>query len=253
MAEILVEVQNLRKEFAGTVAVADVSFTVPRGEIVGVLGANGAGKTTTIQILLGLIKPSGGKVTIFGKDLERHRIEILQRSNFSSAYTGLPSNLKVWENLLIFAKIYGVNGHRQKIDELLEMFEITHLRTKITGNLSSGESTRVNLCKALLNDPELLMLDEPTASLDPDIADKVRKLLRRIQSERQITMVYTSHNMRDVEEVCDRVLFMHKGRIIAEGTPQQVKDKFKQTSLEDVFISVARGGDVMAGGGEEAP
>jgi ABC-2 type transport system ATP-binding protein len=246
MAEILVDVRNLRKEFDGTVAVADVSFTVPRGEIVGVLGANGAGKTTTIQILLGLIKPSGGKVTIFGQDLERHRIEILQRSNFSSAYTGLPSNLKVWENLLIFARIYGVRNHRQKIDELLEMFEITHLRTKITGHLSSGESTRVNLCKSLLNDPELLMLDEPTASLDPDIADKVRKLLRRIQDERQITMIYTSHNMRDVEEVCDRVLFMHKGRIIAEGTPQQVKDQFNQTSLEDVFISVARGGDVMA-------
>jgi len=253
MAEILVEVQNLRKEFDGTVAVADVSFTVPRGEIVGVLGANGAGKTTTIQILLGLIKPSGGKVAIFGKDLERHRIEILQRSNFSSAYTGLPSNLKVWENLLIFARIYGVKGHRQKIDELLEMFEITHLRNKITGHLSSGESTRVNLCKSLLNDPELLMLDEPTASLDPDIADKVRKLLRRIQSERQITMIYTSHNMRDVEEVCDRVLFMHKGRIIAEGTPQQVKDKFNQTSLEDVFISVARGGDVLAKDKEEVP
>ena len=252
MAEILVEVQNLRKEFDGTVAVADVSFSVPRGEIVGVLGANGAGKTTTIQILLGLIKPSGGTVAIFGKDLEKHRIEILQRSNFSSAYTGLPSNLKVWENLLIFARIYGVKGHRQKIDALLEMFEITHLRNKITGHLSSGESTRVNLCKALLNDPELLMLDEPTASLDPDIADKVRKLLRRIQSERQITMIYTSHNMRDVEEVCDRVLFMHKGRIIAEGTPQQVKDKFNQTSLEDVFISVARGGDVLAKDKEEA-
>jgi ABC-2 type transport system ATP-binding protein len=248
MAENLVEVEHLRKEFDGTVAVADVSFTAHRGEIVGVLGANGAGKTTTIQILLGLIKPTSGTVTIFGKDLERHRVEILQRANFSSAYTGLPSNLKVWENLLIFAKIYGVNGHRQKIDELLAMFEIAHLRTKITGHLSSGESTRVNLCKALLNDPELLMLDEPTASLDPDIADKVRKLLRRIQRERQITMIYTSHNMRDVEEVCDRVLFMHKGRIIAEGTPQQVKDRFNQKSLEDVFISVARGGDVLAAG-----
>lgn len=252
MAETLVDVRNLRKEFAGTVAVADVSFTVQHGEIVGVLGANGAGKTTTIQILLGLIKPSSGKITVFGKDLERHRIEILQRSNFSSAYTGLPANLKVWENLLIFARIYGVRNHRQKIDELLEMFEITHLRNKITGHLSSGESTRVNLCKSLLNDPELLMLDEPTASLDPDIADKVRKLLRRIQSERQITMIYTSHNMRDVEEVCDRVLFMHKGRIIAEGTPQQVKDQFNQTSLEDVFISVARGGDVMAKDKKEA-
>jgi ABC-2 type transport system ATP-binding protein len=250
MAETLVDVQHLRKEFDGTVAVADVSFVVPRGEIVGVLGANGAGKTTTIQILLGLIKPTSGTVTIFGKDLERHRVEILQRANFSSAYTGLPSNLKVRENLLIFAKIYGVNNHRQKINELLEMFEIAHLRDKITGHLSSGESTRVNLCKSLLNDPELLMLDEPTASLDPDIADKVRKLLRRIQSERQITMVYTSHNMRDVEEVCDRVLFMHKGLIIAEGTPQQVKDKFNQTSLEDVFISVARGGDVLATTGQ---
>jgi ABC-2 type transport system ATP-binding protein len=250
MAETLVDVQHLRKEFDGTVAVADVSFVVPRGEIVGVLGANGAGKTTTIQILLGLIKPTSGTVTIFGKELERHRVEILQRANFSSAYTGLPSNLKVRENLLIFSKIYGVNNHRRKIDELLEMFEIAHLRDKITGHLSSGESTRVNLCKSLLNDPELLMLDEPTASLDPDIADKVRKLLRRIQSERQITMVYTSHNMRDVEEVCDRVLFMHKGLIIAEGTPQQVKDKFNQTSLEDVFISVARGGDVMATEGQ---
>ncbi len=245
MSDTVVQVEHLRKEFDGTVAVADVSFTVQRGKIVGLLGANGAGKTTTIQVLLGLTTPTSGTVRVFGQDLERHRIEILQRSNFSSAYTGLPSNLKVWENLLVFAKLYGVNGHRQKIDELLALFEIAHLRNKITGHLSSGESTRVNLCKSLLNDPELLLLDEPTASLDPDIADKVRKLLRRIQRERDITMIYTSHNMRDVQEVCDRVLFMHKGRIIAEGTPQQVMDKFQQKSLEDVFISVARGGDVL--------
>ena len=247
MSEPIVEVQHLRKEFDGTLAVADTSFVVNRGEIVGLLGANGAGKTTTIQVLLGLTTPTSGTVRVFGKDLERYRIEILQRSNFSSAYTGLPSNLKVWENMLVFAKIYGVDNHRQKTDELLQLFEISHLKDKITGNLSSGESTRVNLCKSLLNDPELLLLDEPTASLDPDIADKVRKLLRRIQHEKSITMVYTSHNMRDVQEVCDRVLFMHKGRIIAEGTPQQVMDKFQQKSLEDVFISVARGGDVLAG------
>ena len=152
------------------------------------------------------------------------------------------------ENLLIFSKIYGVKDYRPKMDTLLEMFEIQHLRDKITGQLSSGESTRVNLCKALLNDPELLMLDEPTASLDPDIADKVRKLLRRIQREKGITMVYTSHNMRDVDEVCDRVLFMHKGRIIAEGTPQQIVEKFQQKSLEEVFIRVARSGDLL---GEE--
>jgi ABC-2 type transport system ATP-binding protein len=197
-------------------------------------------------VLLGLTTPTSGVVRIFGKELGRHRVEILQRCNFSSAYTGLPSNLKVWENLLIFAKLYQVNGHRQKTDELLDLFEISHLKGKITGHLSSGESTRVNLCKALLNDPELLLLDEPTASLDPNIADKVRKLLRRIQRERGITMIYTSHNMRDVEEVCDRVLFLHKGRIIAEGTPQQVIEKFRQKSLEEVFITVARSGDLLA-------
>jgi ABC-2 type transport system ATP-binding protein len=245
MAETIVDVQHLRKEFDGTVAVADVSFTVQRGEIVGVLGPNGAGKTTTIQILLGLTTATAGTVRVFGQDLIKHRVEILQRSNFSSAYTGLPSNLKVRENLLIFSKIYGVKAYRQKIDQVLELFEIKHLRDKITGHLSSGESTRVNLCKSLLNDPELLMLDEPTASLDPDIADKVRKLLRRIQREKGMTMVYTSHNMRDVEEVCDRVLFMNKGRIIAEGTPQEVTQKFQQKSLEDVFIRVARGGDLL--------
>ena len=251
MSEPIVEVKHLRKEFDGTVAVADVSFSVQRGEIVGLLGANGAGKTTTIQVLLGLTTPTAGTVRVFGQDLERHRIDILQRCNFSSAYTGLPSNLKVWENLLVFAKLYQVDNYRQKIEEVLALFEIAHLRNKITGHLSSGESTRVNLCKSLLNDPELLLLDEPTASLDPDIADKVRKLLRRIQREQSITMIYTSHNMRDVQEVCDRVLFMHKGSVIAEGTPQQVMDKFNQTSLEDVFISVARGGDVLAAGAKE--
>jgi ABC-2 type transport system ATP-binding protein len=250
MNEPVVQVEHLRKEFNGTVAVADVSFTIPRGEIVGILGPNGAGKTTTIQVLLGLTTPTSGTVRVFGQDLERHRVEILQRCNFSSAYTGLPSNLKVWENLLIFSLLYQVKAHRQKTDELLQLFEISHLKGKITGHLSSGESTRVNLCKSLLNDPELLLLDEPTASLDPNIADKVRKLLRRIQRERGITMIYTSHNMRDVEEVCDRVLFLHKGRIIAEGSPQQIMNQFQQKSLEEVFITVARTGDLL---GREEP
>lgn len=248
MSEAVVQVQNLRKEFNGTVAVADVSLAVRRGEIVGLLGANGAGKTTTIQILLGLTTPTGGTVRIFGQDFEPHRVEILQRCNFSSAYTALPSNLRVWENLLVFAKLYCVPQPRPKIDRLLEMLEVAHLRNKITGHLSSGEQTRVNLCKSLLNDPELLLLDEPTASLDPDIADKVRKLLRRVQREQNITMIYTSHNMRDVEEICDRVLFLHKGRVISEGSPRQVIDHFNQKSLEEVFIRVAREGDLL---GEE--
>ncbi len=251
MTEAIVEVEHLRKEFNGTVAVADVSFTVPRGQIVGLLGANGAGKTTTIQVLLGLTSATSGTVRMFGLDAERHRQAVLQRSNFSSAYTALPSNLRVWENLLIFAHLYDVRDHRAKMDRLLELFEIAHLRNKITGQLSSGESTRVNLCKALLNDPELLLLDEPTASLDPNIADKVRKILRQIQRERSITMIYTSHNMRDVEEVCDRVLFMHQGRIIAAGTPQAVVEQFRQKSLEDVFIRVARSGDVVSAAAEE--
>src|SRR5258708_1605666 len=154
MSDTIVEVQHLRKEFDGTVAVADLSFSVPRGEIVGLLGANGAGKTTAIQILLGLITPTSGSVKIFGMELEKHRIEILKRCNFSSAYTNLPYNLKVWENLLVFAKLYGVNGHREKTKQLLEMFEIGALRNRVTGHLSSGESTRVNLCEALLNDPK---------------------------------------------------------------------------------------------------
>lgn len=246
MNEAVVQVEHLRKEFNGTVAVADVSFNVRHGEIVGVLGPNGAGKTTTIQVLLGLTTPTSGAVRVFGKDLERHRCEILQRCNFCSAYTALPANLRVRENLRVTGGLYGVKDLPGKMDRLLELFEITHLKNKVTGQLSSGESTRVNLCKSLLNDPELLMLDEPTASLDPNIADKVRKLLRRIQREQGITMIYTSHNMRDVEEVCDRVLFLHKGGIIAEGTPQAVIAQFNHKTLEEVFISVARSGDLLA-------
>ena len=191
MTEPVVQVEHLRKEFNGTVAVADLSFTVQRGEIVGVLGPNGAVKTTTLQVLLGLTTPTSGTVRVFGMDLEKHRCEVLQRCNFSSAYTSLPANLKVRENLLVSAGLYEVGDARAKMERLLELFEVAHLREKVTGRLSSGESTRINLCKSLLNDQELLLLDEPTASLDPNIADKVRKLLRRIQREQGITMVYT--------------------------------------------------------------
>lgn len=245
MSEAVVEVKNLRKEFKEAVAIDDLSFSVERGEIVGLLGPNGAGKTTAIQVLLGLITPTSGSVKIFGLDTSTHRIEILRRCNFSSAYVNLPHNLKVWENFAVFAALYGVKNHKPKVAKLQEMLEISHLSDKKTGKLSSGESTRVNLCKALLNDPELLLLDEPTASLDPDIADKVRKFIRRIQQEQNITMIYTSHNMRDVQEVCDRVLFLQKGRITAEGTPQDVMDKYNHRSLEEVFITIARGGDLV--------
>ena len=239
--EIIVQVEGLRKEFQGTVAVADLSFQIRRGEIVGLLGANGAGKTTTLHMLLGLITPTRGTIRIFGLDFPRHRVSILQRCNFVSAYVALPWNLRVRQNLRIFAELYGVNRPRERIEELLELFEVRELGDEITGQLSSGEQTRVNLCKALLNDPELLLLDEPTASLDPDMADKVRRILRRYRDEKGTTMLYTSHNMRDVEEVCDRVLFLHQGRLLAEGTPRQIVEQFHSHSLEEVFITIARG------------
>jgi len=244
MPEPVLIVEHLRRLFGETAAVEDLSFTVGKGEVVGLLGANGAGKTTAIHIILGLMKPTSGRVTLFGMDPFKHRIAVLKRTNYASAYSDLPGNLYVWQNLKVFAGIYRVKNADRKIDELLEMLEISHLKQRVTGHLSAGESTRLHLCKALLNDPELLMLDEPTASLDPDIADKVRRLLRRIQRERGIAILYTSHNMRDIEEVCDRVIFMHTGKVVAEGSPAEVIAKFDETTMEQVFIRIVRGGDL---------
>lgn len=246
----ILHVHELTKVFNGVTAVDHVNFSIDRGEIVGILGANGAGKTTTLQMILGLIRPTSGRIEIFGQEIEQHRIEILRRMNFSSVGVNLPANLLVSQNLWVFAKLYGVKQARRRIDELLALLEIAHLRDVKTGRLSSGELSRVNLCKALLNRPELLLLDEPTASLDPDMADKVRKILRHVQQEDGVAMLYTSHNMRDIEEICDRVLFMHNGRLIAEGTPQQIVERFHTRSLEEVFIRVARSGEVVVGGGE---
>ena len=243
-ADIILEARELTREFDGVKALDAFSFQLHKGEVLGLLGANGAGKTTAMNMLLGLTTPTGGSIHAFGQDLAKHRIEILRRANFSSAYTALPGNLLVWQNLLVFARIYGVPNAKQKINDLLELFEITDLRKRVTGQLSAGESTRVNLCKSLLNDPELLLLDEPTASLDPDIADKVRKTIRKVQAERQISILYTSHNMRDIEEVCDRVIFLHKGKVVTEGTPKEIVERSEQSSLEDVFIKIARSGDV---------
>jgi len=244
MTQPILEVSHIKKSFGDFTAVHDVSFTVKPGEVVGLLGVNGAGKTTVMSMLLGLITPDAGKISIFGQQFAKNRIEILRRTNFCTTYAALPSNLKVKHNLRIFARLYGVQKPNQKVDELLELLEITRLADAITGRLSAGESTRVNLAKALLNDPDLLMLDEPTASLDPDIADKVRKLVRQVQRERSPAILYTSHNMRDIEEVCDRVLFLHKGKILTEGTPDEIVAHFDEDDLENVFIKVARGHDI---------
>jgi ABC-2 type transport system ATP-binding protein len=245
----VLHVRELSKTFNEVVAVDRLSFSIERGEIVGILGANGAGKTTTLQMILGLIRPTSGRIEIFGQDHEQHRIEILRRMNFASVGVNLPMNLPVSQNLWIFAKLYGVKDAWRRIDGLLNLLEINHLRDAITGGLSSGEISRLNLCKALLNRPELLLLDEPTASLDPDIADKVRKMLRRVQQEDGVAMLYTSHNMRDIEEVCDRLLFLHNGRLMTEGTPAHVIEQFRTHNLEEVFIRIARSGEVLNDGG----
>jgi len=240
----VIQVEGLTKRFGDVVAVDRLSFEVRRGEIFGLLGPNGAGKTTTIQLLLGLTTPTSGTARVLGWDVTRQRRCVLQRVNFSSAYIALPSNLTVRQNLKVFARLYGIRKAEERVRELLELFEIPGIADRPTGALSSGQLTRVNLCKAFVNDPEVLFLDEPTASLDPDIAEKVRNMLKRLQRERGVSIVYTSHNMREVEILCDRVLFISRGRSVAEGSPTEVIDRANGASLEDIFIAIARDGEL---------
>jgi ABC-2 type transport system ATP-binding protein len=247
----IIQVKHLTKRFSNLIAVNDISFQVGRGEILGLLGPNGAGKTTTIQLLLGLTTPTVGKIRIFDLDLRRHRRKILQRVNFSSAYVSLPSNLTVWENLNVFARLYNVRKPRNRIMALLDLFEMPLVVNQVTGALSSGQLTRLNLCKAFINHPEVLFLDEPTASLDPHIAAKVRSTLKQIQEDQGATMIYTSHNMREVEIMCDRVIFISHGKIIAQGTPSEIVQRAKTGSLEDVFIAIARNGGLGDALGQE--
>jgi ABC-2 type transport system ATP-binding protein len=235
-----IEIKGLVKEFDGFKAVDDLSFSIEKGKITGLLGPNGAGKTTTIQMLLDIITPSEGTISIFGKDFAHNKEEILGKLNFSSPYVALPSNLTVLENLLTFARLYSIKDPRKKIDELADFFEIRHLLNRITASLSTGQLTRVNLTKAFINDPKLLLLDEATASLDPDIADKTRKVLKRMQKERGVTVLYTSHNMAEIEELCDRVIFMNKGKVREEGTVSELVQKFGHKDLNEIFITIAR-------------
>lgn len=240
MTKSVVTVHKLRKEFGTATAVRDLTFEVRRGEILGLLGANGAGKTTTIHMLLGLVLPTRGSIRVFDIDMTKEHIAALKRMNFASAYQALPFNLRVWENLLVFAEVYSVKRPKQRIEELLSTFELLHLRNSVSAMLSAGEQTRLSLCKALLNDPELLLLDEPTASLDPDLADKVRTVLLRLQKQSGMTILTTSHNMLDVSEMCDRILFMQQGEIVEEGHHQEILRKYSTSSLEEVFITIAR-------------
>ncbi len=237
-----IEVKNLVKTFGKATAVNNISFSVEEGKITGLLGPNGAGKTTTIQMLLDIVTPSSGKIKIFGKDMKHDREFILNNMNFSSPYVNLPGNLKVWENLYTFARLYGVKNIKEKVNELAEFFGLKSMMLKNTSSLSTGQLTRLNLAKAFLNDPKLLLLDEPTASLDPDIADRVRKLLKKIQKEKKVTILYTSHNMDEIDELCDRVIFLQKGKIVDDDSPHKLKKKYGFHDLNDVFLKLARDG-----------
>jgi ABC-2 type transport system ATP-binding protein len=233
-------VKNLHKNYGDSAAVGGISFEVDRNEIVGLLGPNGAGKTTTINMILGVLEPSSGTICIEGIDVARYRSQAVARTNFAAVYAPLPGNLNVSQNLRIFGLMYGVPTLSKRIQEVIEQFALERFRNVKCGLLSSGEQTRVGLAKAMLNRPHLLLLDEPTASLDPATAHDIRAKIREFALQGVSGVVWTSHNMYEVEEVCDRVLFLSHGKILLEGDPKTLPREHGKKTLEDLFISVAR-------------
>lgn len=241
----ILEVKNLFKKFGKFTAVDGISFDVKEGEILGFLGPNGAGKSTTINCLLGIIKPEEGKIKIFNKDLSRHRSKIMEDANYCSAEYNLPWSLTVYESLLVYAWLYQIEDKKQRILELMDLFEISDLKNRQVRGLSFGQRARANLCRALLNKPRLLLLDEPMASMDPDVVDKGIRLLLKIKKENKMSILYTSHNMWEIEQVADRIIFVNHGKIMAQGTAleltqQEVKLEAKEPDLRKVFIQLSR-------------
>ncbi|HLH37812.1 MAG TPA: ABC transporter ATP-binding protein [Bryobacteraceae bacterium] len=236
----VLSVRDLTKVYGGAVAVDHISFEVGSREIIGLLGPNGAGKTTTINMILGVLEPSAGSILIEGVDLAVHRSRALNCTNFAAVYAPLPGNLTVEQNLRIFGMLYGAANVSQRIETLLRQFTLLNFRHTKCGLLSSGEETRVCLAKALLNRPRLLLLDEPTASLDPAIAADIRKMILEFAAEGTGGVLWTSHNMYEVQEVCDRVLFLSHGKILLEGDPKTLPREHGKSTLEELFIAVAR-------------
>ena len=241
MPENAIEVEGLRKQFDQVVAVDEISFAVPSGGFVALLGGNGAGKTTTIGMLLGLILPTSGRITILGADMLRHRYQVLPRMNFSSPYVDLPHRLTVAENLGVYAHLYGVRDVKRRIAELARDLDLESFVKRPTGSLSAGQRTRVALAKAMVNEPDLLLLDEPTASLDPDTADWVRRYLRDYQARTGASVLLASHNMTEVERLCDDVQMLRQGRIVDQGSPADLIARYGRDNLEEVFLDIARG------------
>ncbi len=242
MAHPVVHVKNLTKRFGDFTAVNDISFEIKEGEILGLLGPNGAGKTTTIHMLLDLITPTSGSIHIFGLDLKTHREMILKQVNFSSTYISMPFSLTAEENLRIMAKLYGVSNIDRRIDDVVKKLEMEDFRSKLTRKLSTGQMTRLTLAKAVMTEPKVLFLDEPTASLDPDIADKIKSFLKEYRKTAGLSVLYTSHNMHEMEEMSDRIIFLQRGSIVAEGTSKEIVERFGKRDLEEVFLKLARQG-----------
>ncbi len=230
--DTVLEIENLKKQFGDFIAVDNISFSVKEGEILGFLGPNGAGKTTTIQMLLAVLTPSQGIIKYFGKDLLKYKEEILEKVNFSTTYTNLPWVLSVRENLTFISYLYEIPHRKKRVDEIIELFKLQKLEKKRMAELSAGQRTRVNLAKAFINQPKVLLLDEPTASLDPDIASYIRSIITDYRDRTKATILWTSHNMSEVEEMCDRVIFINKGKIISDDTPDKLAKSIEISHVE---------------------
>ena len=237
----LVEVKNVKKNYGKNEAVKGISFNIKEDEILGLLGPNGSGKTTTIGMLLGLLKPTSGEILINGQKLEGNRIEILEQINFISPYIELPKKLTVKQNLTVYGKLYKINNINERIEFLSEKLRLEGLLNSITGELSSGQKNRVSLAKALINEPKVLLLDEPTASLDPEVGDFVRSFLEDYKKEKKISILLASHNMNEVTRLCKSILMMKDGIIIDEGNPKELINKHGRKNLEEVFLKLSRG------------
>ena len=237
---LAIEINNLSKQYKRTSAVKNISFKINKGKIIGLLGPNGCGKSTTIGMMLGLIKPTSGSVLINGKNIENNRTKLLEKINFISPYIELPKKLTIQENLEIYGRLYGVKNLKNKILELMEMLNLSDFRNRKTGELSSGQKNRVSLAKALVNDPEILLLDEPTASLDPDVGDYVRGVIESFSSKNNSTILLASHNMNEVERLCDEVMMMKNGEIIDQGKSVDLISKHGRKNLEEVFLKIVR-------------
>ncbi len=235
-----IEVNNLAKRFKNALAVNNISFKINKGTIIGLLGPNGCGKSTTIGMMLGLIKPTSGTVVINGQNIENNRTSLLEKMNFISPYIELPKKLTVEENLKVYGRLYGVKNLEGKISEIMEKLNLTEFKKRKTGELSSGQKNRVSLAKALVNDPEILFLDEPTASLDPDVGDNIRTFIEDFASKKGATILLASHNMNEVERLCHEVMMMKDGKIIDKGKSSDLINKHGRKNLEEVFLKIVR-------------